>query len=212
MPALLSELIFGAFFQYSPRGESSGARNSRVLRDVVKGFQPEGIATAMQRFMTAFESSPLVTMLGPDVVLVPAPRSAPQVKGGLWPSRQLADEMQKRGLGGNVLELLRRDKPVPKSAYAASGKRPLPAHHMETMSVTAVDLFTAPPRIVIVDDFVTRGATLLACASLLKAHLPHSEIEAFSFVRTMSFEEVATVDAPVVGRITLKHGEAFRVP
>jgi len=55
---------------------------------------------------------------------------------------------------------------------------------------------------VLVDDVVTRGSTLIACASLLDEALPAADISAFAAVRTMSdLEDVPTMREPCVGMI-----------
>jgi adenine/guanine phosphoribosyltransferase-like PRPP-binding protein len=62
----------------------------------------------------------------------------------------------------------------------------------------------APLRIVLVDDVVTKGATLLAAASLIHAAFPDTRVEAFALVRTLGLQpEVQRIVDPVVGTITL---------
>ncbi len=61
------------------------------------------------------------------------------------------------------------------------------------------DLFP-PPRIVIVDDFVTKGRTLYAAATVVSRAFPNSDLRGFALVRTMGFiDDIPRIVEPVVG-------------
>lgn len=65
-----------------------------------------------------------------------------------------------------------------------------------------LDLLDRPRRVTLIDDFVTRGATLLAAASRLQEALPGAEIRAFVLVRTMGLvAEIESIGAPCAGTI-----------
>ena len=65
----------------------------------------------------------------------------------------------------------------------------------------------------VVDDFITKGNTLLAACSLLKEALPEAEVRAFALVRTMGLvPEVERVVEPCMGTIRVSLDEAFREP
>ena len=62
---------------------------------------------------------------------------------------------------------------------------------------------TAPERIVLIDDVVTKGATLLAGASLVRDAFPGVQVDCFALVRTLGLQpEVGQIVDPVVGTIT----------
>ena len=62
---------------------------------------------------------------------------------------------------------------------------------------------TAPERIVLIDDVVTKGATLLAGASLVRDAFPGVQVDCFALVRTLGLQpEVDQIVDPVVGTIT----------
>ncbi len=167
------------------------------------------IAKLVERLKNDFASTPLGEVLGPDVTLVPAPRSAPLVEGALWPARKIADELVKHGLGAEVLAVVRRTTPVPKSSQAARGERPTVARHIASLGLDSV--LADPKRITIVDDVVTKGRTLLATASLLAAQFPDAEMRAFALVRTMGLlPDIEKIVAPTVGVIRGQAGEVNR--
>lgn len=65
----------------------------------------------------------------------------------------------------------------------------------------------------IVDDVVTRGATLLGAASRLSEAYPQASIRAFAAMRTVSNpDEFREIRDPVMGKIVYRSGEAYRHP
>lgn len=66
--------------------------------------------------------------------------------------------------------------------------------------------------ITVVDDVVTKGATLLGAASLLAGAFPRAEIRAFALVRTQGYvKDIERILDPVVGRISrTRNGGADR--
>ena len=107
---------------------------------------------------------------------------------------------------------VRRVRQVPKSAYQAPGDRPNARTHYDTISVEPQ--LINPTRILLVDDIVTKGNTLLGCASRAAEAFPQAQIRAFAMVRTMGL--VPDIDrrlSPCVGRIIRSPGgEARRDP
>jgi predicted amidophosphoribosyltransferase len=210
-PRLLSEIRFGAFVAYSPHGTSQVSTNSRKVRDVIKDAQPDGLRQLFDRLARDFSETPLGEVLGQHVTLVPAPRSSPLLKDALWPAQRMADELRKRGLAQDVVPLLTRAKAVPKSAFAKASDRPTPQQHLASLAIDPLLVNLA--RITIVDDVVTRGATLLAAASLIAASFPEAEVRTFAVLRTVSFEDVAAIVEPCVGTIRLTgNGKTWREP
>ena len=93
-----------------------------------------------------------------------------------------------------------------------SAERPSPEQHAASLRCSG-DLGTPPPRITIVDDFVTRGSTLLASAWVLAECSPEATIRALAVVRTMSGQDVTEILSPIDnGRIYLRAGVPGREP
>jgi phosphoribosylpyrophosphate synthetase len=65
----------------------------------------------------------------------------------------------------------------------------------------------------LVDDVITKGATLLAAASRLQEAYPAAKIVAFALIRTLGFvEDIERIIEPALGTITLRGDEALREP
>ena len=65
----------------------------------------------------------------------------------------------------------------------------------------------------LVDDVITKGATMLAAATRLQESYPSARIIAFALVRTTGFvEDIERITDPVVGSITLRGGDVHREP
>ena len=150
-------------------------------------------------------------ILGPDAVLVPMPRSSPVVRGGLWPAKLLAQALVKVDLGERVFELLERTAAVRRSAAAPRGKRPTPQDHFDSLSVKSLGIYQ-PEQIVVVDDVVTSGSTMLAALSRLVDAFPDVPIRGFAFVRTMSDSPIDKIPVPALCSIRLSGNRTIRVP
>jgi hypothetical protein len=210
---LLSEIEFASFLAYSPYGQSEIDRKSLRVRDGVKHDREGIIALAAQRMRARWSELDMKMFLGPDVLLVPAPRSAPLASPqDLWPSLRICEELIAHGFGAGILPCLERHTPVPKAAFAAPGERPKAQHHFETMRVAGSLLVPDHRLILAVDDFVTTGGMLLASVSLLADRFPGSNVAAFGLVRRV--DSVSEIIAPCVGRITRDavSGTTRRVP
>lgn len=181
-PALVSSVPFASFLTYSPRGTSEVSVNSRRICHQIKQDGPSAeppasmIEYAVRRLGEEAASYPFLRdFLADDVLLVPMPRSAPMLPGKavLWVPLTVCATLNEAGFGGvGTLIWLERTEPVRKSAWAGPGQRPMPKRHLETM--VAAPGVEAPEihRVTIVDDVITKGATAIAAASLLKAAVP----------------------------------------
>ncbi len=208
---LLSEVSFAALLVYSPRGQSEVSRVSRAgVRDALK----RGDESLIQRATQHVAGNEVLREFIGDAVLVPCPRSAPLVsERALWPGSLVATALVGAGVGVSVEPWLMRLRPVPKSAFQGAGGRPDAETHFETMTVVAPRLHDAPRRIVVVDDFVTKGNTLLGATSRVKEAFPGADVKAFALVRTLGLQpEIERVLDPCVGVIRLVRNEADRSP
>lgn len=200
MPPSRSEIPLGTFAAYSPRGTTETSRKSRQVRDIVKGVR----RPLFERFLDAVAEEPhrqsLAHVLGPDVIVVPVPRSAPLLAGGLWPGREIAEGLVARGLASEMRPMLSRVRAVPKSAFAKYGERPVPETHYHSLDCEPTMI--TGTRITVVDDIVTKGATMLASAWRISDVLPGATVAAFGLIRTMGLQpEVEEIVDPRGGVI-----------
>ncbi|NCA73181.1 MAG: hypothetical protein EOM91_24665 [Sphingobacteriia bacterium] len=154
----------------------------------------------------------LSRFLGPDVTLVPMPRSSLIKEGSLWPARVICEALQGCGIGGSVLPCLRRAEAIGKAALAAPGRRPDPPDHYRTIRVESMRPLDPPSALVLVDDIVTRGSSFVGVLPHLTATFPGTPIHCFALLRTISRDEIASILDPVAGRITSRQGHLHRDP
>jgi predicted amidophosphoribosyltransferase len=117
-------------------------------------------------------------------------------------------------LGDCVWEGVERRIPVRKSATALNAERPTVRQHYESFAVaTAWSATGTPSRIVIVDDVITKGRTILAAAMRLYEAFPNADIRAFALVRTMGFiADVGRSLDPCQGVVRWAGNDARREP
>ena len=151
----------------------------------------------------------LAGWFGSDAVLVPLPGSAPPVPGGLWVPERLCAELLKPGFGAVVEPVVQRVIAVPKSAYSAPGSRPTVQQNFDSL---AVDMRLLPPGpLVLVDDVITKGRTLLAVATRLEQAFPDRTIRAFAAIRYRGFvDDIENRIDPCDGRIIWDGEDARR--
>lgn len=159
----------------------------------------------------AFDQRKFPGFFGPDVMLIPVPGSAPLVKGALWVPDRLAAALVGEGLGQLVWCGLKRVFAVRKSATAPAGERPTVQDHYDSFAVESS--LVPPKRIVLVDDVITKGRTLLAAATRVQEAFPDAEVRAFALLRTMGLvPDVAQLLEPCIGEIHWTGSDAHREP
>lgn len=214
----LSQIEFGALLSYAPRGDSPEISHSRdvmvaLKRDLFVGEPPipmsQWVAQTIQRNKATLQFAPFFQS---NTILVPAPKSSLMQPNTLWVPERIASALVKIGLGKEVVASLVRVNPVRKAASSAPSERPTTDDHYESMVVQG--RLSNPDEIVLVDDVVTRGATLLGAANRLADVFPQAHIRAFAAMRTISNPlEFVKVYDPCVGTIDLQDsGDTLRRP
>jgi hypothetical protein len=210
-PALCSSLTFAACFVYSPRGTGAICEASRRLCARVKAIDPRWLpryAGLVHR--TSLDHPQLATLFAPGAVLVPVPGSAP-ASDAPWVASQLAVALRDVGLAGTVWPGLQRQFTVRRSATALTGERPTVHEHYQSFAVIRAPMVIR--RMVLIDDVITKGRTLLAAAARMQGQFPHSDIRAFALIRTLGFERrVEQLIEPCQGVIRWAGGDARREP
>jgi predicted amidophosphoribosyltransferase len=161
-------------------------------------------------YQTSLRDPQLAALFAKGTVLVPVPGST-ATGDAQWVALQLAIALSQVGFELPVWVGLRREFTVRKSAQARSGLRPSVTQHYESFSVVPM---TSPiRRIVLVDDVVTKGRTLLAAAARLRAELPYTDIRAFALLRTHGFvQRLDRLTGSCHGVIRWAAGDARRDP
>lgn len=209
-PALTS-VSFCSCYIYSPRGDGFTSEASRQLCARLKlgdlAWLPHYAGVVREQ---ASKHHWLADMFAPDVTFVPVPGSNPSA-ARVWAAERLAFALQGVRLGGSVWPGLQRRFAVRKSATALNADRPTFQQHCASFSVHAPS--EAPRRIVLVDDVITKGRTILAAAAKLQEALPNADIRAFALVRTMGFlPHVTHFLEPCQGVVRWAGGDARRDP
>ncbi len=208
------DIRFASCYVYSPAGAGVASERSRLLRSLLK----EGDAHFMDRYVDRVRQQvaepSLAGFFCSSTVLVPIPGCSPRVRGGRAIADMLASALFSEGLGHSVWRGLHRVSPVRKSATAAPGSRPTVAEHYHSFLIEPLlEEWPGPRRIVLVDDVVTKGRTLLAAAARMRDAFPDVDIRAFALVRTMGLVSgVARLLDPCVGEIRWEGGDAYRTP
>jgi predicted amidophosphoribosyltransferase len=209
---VIQSVAFASCYVCSPNGTGTVCERSRLLRALLKAGNADFILKyALRVHQQAADSPALADFFDSKDVLVPVPRSAPNGADRLWPAGHLAAALVGAGVGGSTWPGLRRIREVNRSATAAAGRRPTVNSHYESflMERPAVP----PERVLLVDDVVTRGRTLLAAASCVQDAIPLAQVRAFALVRTLGFiPQVERLLDPCKGEIRWRHGDAYRFP
>ena len=207
----LSSVTFASCYVYSPRGTGWLAEASRKLCERVKSSDPVWLPRyAGCVYRTSLRDGQLAALFAPGAVLVPVPGCAPSGEGR-WVALRLAVALREVGFAVRVCTGLRRRYAVTKSATAASAARPSVYQHYESFAALPESMPLA--RLVLIDDVITRGRTLLAAAARLRAELPLADVRGFALIRTQGFvDHIEHLAEPCCGVVRWAGGDARREP
>lgn len=212
---LLSRVEFASFLVYSPRGKTELSTKSRKVRDAIKYDIPGKIDSIVNRLSQQLLNFP--RWFGSDVIVVPVPRSSPFPQGPfkpentLWVSKQICLALVRNGLASDVVPCLERIYATKKSAYSAPGERPTVFEHYDSIVCTP-PLFQAS-KILVVDDILTKGRTMLASASRVVEACPNSSVRGFALLRTMGLiPEIERIIDCCVGTLEFSNEDTHRNP
>ena len=159
-----------------------------------------------------FQTLPFSKLFESNPILVPIPKSSLKANDTLWVPKLLALAIHKRGYGSEVTECIHRVTPLKKSATSYSKDRPKAFDHYRTIEIRN-NLISNPKEILLVDDIITRGATLLGAANRISMAFPDAKISSFAAIRTVSPPDTFTqIFDSRIGRIALSNGDTFRRP
>lgn len=202
MPYSRDPLLCGSWFAYARRGSST---LSRQLVSFVIDVKQDRLAPGGLLFIdlwaerAASRKSILADCFGDrQTVLVPVPRRVPAPEDSVWPARSISEALVRHGFAASWEPLIERAHPVTKSAGSAF--RPDADEHYRSMTVKRRLPFSSRRirNILLVDDVVGRGCTMLGAAWKLAEAMPNVTIRAFALARAQGTGEAHAAHAPLL--------------
>lgn len=195
---------------YATRANTPNASRIRNLvlfikRDQIQVETRRPYADVLIERMAADLPASFRDLFAEESLLVPVPGAGLTRPKTVWPALSLCQALQRSGLGTSVRPLLRRVHAVPKSAGSQS--RPTLNEHYRSLAVQGT--LRRPGRLVLVDDVVTSGTTLMAGGRRLAEAFPEDTIVAFALARVHSTGEPPRLAELLIERIVV-HGERCR--
>jgi predicted amidophosphoribosyltransferase len=206
------QLQFAACYAYSPKGESEVSERSRQLCARVKNGSTKWLRSYVASVhQEVSRKRRFCGFFNQHTLLVPIPNSPSSTRMSFWGARRLALILREAGLAEDVWTGLRRVSSVERSSSAWMWERPTVQQHYR--SFTVIPSSRPPTEIVLVDDVITKGRTLVAAAMRLHEAFPKADIRAFALVRTMGFIlDVERLFDPCEGVIRWNGEDAYREP
>lgn len=222
----INSLEFGSFLSYASHRVSEDQEKLRQMQrsknytdalkqDMMLSLGERTVSTAeylSEVLKRDLPHLPFADFFSDDVALIPLPGHAPVTEDGLWVPYRLAKAMCKNGMGYSAVPCLTRDKAVSKSSRSKPEERPSVLDHFQSLRVNAT--IADFESVVLVDDVITRGSTLMGAANRLREVFPDVNIRAFTVFRTISdANEFTEFVEPVKGKVTLyQSGKTHREP
>jgi hypothetical protein len=215
----LVTIDFGSLLSYAPWGNLEIHMKSKTMKTMLKNdwfvdsksdkvLMSEFVADEIKRNM---QSLPFARLFELNPILVPVPPSSLLTKDSLWVPQRIAKALIRRGLGKSVAECVKLVKPLRKSSKSSPENRPKPSEHYDSVEVEQI--LSNPVEILLVDDIVTRGATLIGVANKLADVFPNADIHGFAAMRTMTPpSNFVKIYDPCIGKIELRGDDAYRDP
>lgn len=209
---MIRNVPFGSCYVYSPAGQCAISQRSRLMCRFLKAGDAEFLIRYAARVRYEVRDHRLFQgYFDAGTLLIPVPGCAPRAPGKASAAERLAAALVDAGLGGGLWCGLKRVCPVRKSATAPSFTRPTAAKHYGSFMVEPCDW--SPARILLVDDVITKGRTLIAAATRVREAFPQAQIRAFALLRTLGLvADVERLVDPCVGQIRWRGGDAHRCP
>lgn len=207
----ISQIDFGSFLTYSPYGVTDIEKRSRTARTNLKRdefINIESKQLLMSDYLAGLikkrlDTLPFASFFNENSVLIPVPSSSLLQPNSIWAPELLANALVKVGLGKDAKSCLQRVEAVAKSSKVSSENRPKVVDHYNSMAVQKI--LDEPKEILVIDDIVTRGSTLLGAVNRLADAFPNTKIRGFAFMRTITnSNEFESIVKPCTGKITLR--------
>jgi len=207
----IAQIDFGSFLTYSPYGETDVEKRSRTARTNLKRDEHINIGSnhpLMSDYLAELikkklDTLPFASFFNKDSILIPAPSSSLLKSDSLWVPERLANALVKTGLGKDTKSCLQRVRAVAKSSKVSSENRPKVIDHYNSLVVQKI--LGEPKEILVIDDIVTRGSTLLGAVNRLADAFPNARIRGFAFMRTITnSNEFESIIKPCTGKIILR--------
>jgi predicted amidophosphoribosyltransferase len=205
-------LPFAACYTYSPKGDSEVSQRSRQLCARVKSGSAKWLKSYVASVHQEVTRKRLFCgVFNEHTLLVSVPYNTPPGRTPAWVARNLALALQEAGLAEGVWTGLRRVSSAERSSSAWMRERPTVQQHYQSFAV--IPSPKPPAEIVLIDDIITKGRSLVAAAMRIHEACPKADIRAFALVRTMGLIlDVERLFDPCEGVVRWNGKDACRQP